>query len=201
MKVALATRNSGKVAELKALLRPLPFTLCSQADFDIPSPPETGLSFVENALIKARAVAAAAELAAIADDSGLVVPVLNGAPGIYSARYAGEGASDASNNAKLLAELARYRRRGAPIPAYFYCAMVGLRHAGDPTPIIATAAWHGIILHAPRGSGGFGYDPLFFVPELGLTSAELDPQVKNQLSHRGQATRCLLEHLTAWHNA
>ena len=191
MRIVLASQNTGKLAELQAMLADLPVTLESQGEHGVPSAPETGATFVENAIIKARAVAAATGLAALADDSGLVVPALNGAPGIYSARYAGTHGDDAANNRKLVAELRGINNR----QAYFYCAMVFLQHAEDPTPIIATAAWHGTIVDHAVGNNGFGYDPHFFLPELGKTSAQLPATVKNQMSHRGQATAKLIDQL------
>jgi XTP/dITP diphosphohydrolase len=189
MQVVLASRNVGKLKELADLLAPLGLMLTSQAEFDIPSADETGLTFLENALIKARSVAAATTLPSIADDSGLVVPALNGAPGIYSARYAGAEATDADNNAKLVTALQSQTDRRA----YFYCALVYLRYADDPTPLVATAAWHGEIIDEPRGQGGFGYDPHFWVSETGCTSAELAKQRKNAISHRGQAMSSMLD--------
>ena len=191
MRIVLASRNTGKLEELSALLEPLDYTVESQAAHNVPSAEETGLTFVENALIKARAVAAATGLAALADDSGLVVPVLDGAPGIYSARYAGSHGDDAANNRKLIADLQGIENR----EAYFYCAMALLRHANDPTPCIATAAWHGQIIDEPCGEGGFGYDPHFFLPGLQQTSAQLPAAQKNKLSHRGQATARLIAQL------
>ena len=165
----------------------------SQAEHGVPSPEETGSTFIENAIIKARAVAEATGLAALADDSGIVVPSLGGAPGIYSARYAGVHGDDNANNLKLLEALKGSDDRGA----YFYCAMALLRHADDPTPILATAAWHGEIVEQASGSNGFGYDPLFLLPQLGKTSAQLQADVKNRISHRGQATAVLIKQLTA----
>lgn len=188
--MVLASGNPGKIAEINALLADTGIGVRSQADFAVPEVPETGLTFVENALQKARHAARASGLAAIADDSGLEVDALRGAPGIYSARYAGPGASDADNVAKLLAAMAE-----VPPPqrtARFQCLMVALRHAEDPTPIICQGTWEGWILEAPRGERGFGYDPVFFVPTQGLTAAELAPEVKNALSHRGQALRQLV---------
>ena len=162
MDLLLATRNQGKIDEMRPMLANVGFNLVNQSETDIPSPVENGATFVENALIKARAVSAATGLPSIADDSGLVVSALDGAPGIFSARYAGEKATDADNNARLLSELASHADRSA----YFFCCMVFLRTAQDPTPLIATGQWHGEILTEPRGDGGFGYDPLFWVPEL-----------------------------------
>ena len=194
MRIVLASSNQGKLAELRAILQHLPISLESQAEHDVPPAPETGTTFVENAILKARAVAAATGLAALADDSGLVVPALDGAPGIYSARYAGRHGDDAANNRKLISQLQEIEDRRA----FFYCAMVLLRHAQDPTPILATAAWHGEIVDQAQGSNGFGYDPHFFVPEMGHTSAQLPAAVKNQISHRGQASAVLIEISEEW---
>ncbi len=191
MRIILASHNPGKLAELQSLLADLPVRLESQADHQIPAAAETGSTFIENALLKARAVASATGSAALADDSGLVVPALNGAPGIHSARYAGTHGDDAANNQKLIKALQAQSDRSA----YFYCAMVLLRHATDPTPMVATAAWHGEICTEAAGEFGFGYDPHFFLPELQKTSAQLEPHVKNALSHRGQALRTLLGHM------
>ncbi len=193
MQVVLASGNTGKLAEFQTLLADTPLEVIelSAAAPNFEMPEETGTTFIENALIKARSVAAATGSAALADDSGLVVPALGGAPGIYSARYAGKQGDDAANNQKLLHALAGKERR----EAYFYCAITLLRHDQDPTPIIATAAWHGRILNTPRGEQGFGYDPLFLVAELNRTSAELPRELKNRLSHRGQATAALLQEI------
>ncbi len=193
MDLVLATRNQGKVDELRPMLETLGVNLMNQAETDIPSPEEDGATFVENALIKARAVARATGLPCIADDSGLVVTALDGAPGIYSARYAGQDASDEQNNQKLLGALANQADRSA----YFYCCMVFLQHADDPTPLIASGQWPGEILHQPRGKGGFGYDPLFWIPEQQKTAAELSKETKNRISHRGQACAALLGTLRA----
>lgn len=188
----LATSNRGKVAELAALLSDarLPMRVTPQSELGVDAPPETGLTFVENALLKARHAARATGLPAIADDSGLVVAALGGLPGIYSARFAGENADDAANIAKLLASLAA---RGGDRSARFHCVLVALDHADDPAPIVASGAWDGEIASAPRGTGGFGYDPVFFVRDLGVTAAELDPAAKNRVSHRGMALRELVE--------
>ena len=161
-------------------------------DLGIDGPPETGLTFVENALIKARHAARAAGLPAIADDSGLCVAALDGEPGLRSARFAGEHATDERNVALLLERLAAVPP--AARDAWFVCVIVALRSAGDPDPIIATGHWHGRIAAAPRGSNGFGYDPIFEIPELGRTAAQLDPATKAALSHRGRATQMLLEY-------
>jgi len=195
MQVVLASGNAGKLVEFQTLLAStaLDVVELSAAAPNFEMPEETGATFIENALIKARAVAAATGSAALADDSGLVVPALGGAPGIYSARYAGKQGNDAANNQKLIEALKSIERR----EAFFYCAITLLRHDRDPTPVIATAAWHGEILNAPRGAQGFGYDPLFLVTGLDKTSAELPRDLKNRLSHRGQATATLLQEIRA----
>lgn len=189
MKVVLATSNAGKLREMQQVLAPLGFEVVSQGEYGVADAEETGLSFVENAIIKARNAARHTGLPALADDSGLEVDALAGAPGIYSARYAGAGAGDAANNHKLLAELAQ--RGVTDAAARFQCVLVFMRHAQDPVPVIAQGSWEGRILAAPRGSQGFGYDPLFLVPGEGCSAAELPPQRKNALSHRGQALRQL----------
>ena len=194
--VVLATGNQGKVREFSQLLAEFNWEFVPQTALHVAEIPETGLSFVENALIKARHAAQVTGLPAMADDSGLVVDALNGAPGLYSARYAGSPSNDAANNQKLLADLAAIPE--ADRSARFYCCIVYLRHALDPTPLIAEATWQGQILFAPQGNNGFGYDPLFYVPNQQCSSAELVPALKNQLSHRGQALRklyCLLQQL------
>jgi XTP/dITP diphosphohydrolase len=188
MRAVLASNNAGKLRELGALLTPLGISLDPQAALGVEEPEETGLTFVENALLKARHAAQRTGLPAIADDSGLVVPALGGAPGIYSARYGGEPANDRANCERLIAELDGQRERRA----HFYCALVWMRHARDPAPLIATGRWLGSIVDEPRGSGGFGYDPHFEVAGLSKTAAELDGETKNRLSHRGQAVRRLL---------
>ncbi|KAF0190712.1 MAG: dITP/XTP pyrophosphatase [Gammaproteobacteria bacterium] len=188
--VVLATSNRGKLAELRALLAPLGIEVRAQAEFGVPEAAETGLTFVENALIKARNAARHCGLPAIADDSGLEVDALHGAPGIYSSRYAGDEATDQDNCRKLLEDL-----RDVAEPerhARFQCLMVLLESATDPTPVISQGTWEGRILLAPRGTGGFGYDPLFYVPTHDCASAELAPADKNRLSHRGQALRGLV---------
>ncbi|MDD1650680.1 MAG: RdgB/HAM1 family non-canonical purine NTP pyrophosphatase [Methylococcaceae bacterium] len=184
-KILLASNNPAKVREIQAILAERDFHVVPQAELGIAEADETGLTFVENALLKARHAAYHSGLPAIADDSGLEVDILGNAPGVYSARYAGLGATDADNNAKLLEALV-----GVPSvqrTARFRCVMVYLRHAGDPSPLIAEGTWPGLILEEARGTAGFGYDPLFYVPERGCASAELDPEEKNRLSHRGQA--------------
>lgn len=192
-RLVLASNNAKKAAELTALLAPLGISVLPQSDFNLPEADEPHPTFVENALAKARHAAMLTGLPAIADDSGLCVTALGGAPGVMSARYAGEPRSDARNNALLLERLAGETDRRA----YFYSVVVLVRHADDPRPLIADGEWHGEILEAPRGESGFGYDPLFYIPELEQTAAELDPPLKNTLSHRGAAMRHLLQRLQA----
>lgn len=189
--VVLASGNAGKLRELNRILAPLQMELRSQAEFDVPEVPEDGLSFVENAIIKARAAAAHSGLPSIADDSGLEVDYLNGAPGIHSARYSGEG--DAGNNAKLLRELAGVADEQRT--ARFQCVLVYMRHAADPTPIVCQGNWEGRILLAEQGENGFGYDPLFYVPEHDCSSAQLPADLKNRISHRARASALMLEAL------
>jgi XTP/dITP diphosphohydrolase len=189
-RVVLATGNRGKVKELSEILAGATIDIVPQSDFGVPDAEETGLTFVENAIIKARNAASHTGLPAIADDSGLEVDFLNGAPGIYSARYAGDGGS-AANNAKLLTALSDVPETGRS--ARFQCVLVFLRHADDPTPILCQGTWEGQILTQPRGEAGFGYDPLFYVPDEGCSAAELTAERKNALSHRGQALQCLLQ--------
>jgi len=191
--IVLASNNQGKVREIGQMLAELQLEVVPQSTFNIEDAEETGLTFVENAIIKARHASAEAGLPAIADDSGLEVDALNGAPGIYSARYAGKGASDEQNLQKLLNELENIHE--AQRTARFQCLMVYMRHAQDPTPVICQGTWEGIITMEPRGDNGFGYDPVFFVPDQQCTSAQLAPKVKNQLSHRGQALCLLVEAL------
>lgn len=188
--LVLASNNPGKVREIGHMLADLELEVLPQSTFSIDEVEETGLSFVENAILKARHAAAQSGLAAIADDSGLEVDALNGAPGIYSARYAGPGASDSDNLQKLLRDLAQVPQNQRT--ARFQCLMVYMRHAQDPTPLICQGTWEGRITFEPRGVSGFGYDPIFYVPTHDCTSAELAPEVKNQLSHRGQALRRLV---------
>lgn len=190
--LVLASNNRGKLAEFSQLLSPLGFVLTAQGDLGIPEAEEPYLTFVENALAKARHASRLSGLPALADDSGICVPVLGGAPGVLSARYAGEPKSDAANNVKLVSELTAHADKSA----YYYCVLVFVRHADDPQPVIADGRWQGEIIAAPRGQGGFGYDPHFLVRGLGKTAAELDAQEKNRLSHRGQALRLLIEKLT-----
>jgi len=191
VRVVLASGNAGKVREINQLLAHQKLDVVSQKEFDTPEAEETGLTFVENAILKARNAALHCRLPAIADDSGLEVDALNGKPGIYSARFAGPECNDQDNNDHLLKLLDAVPE--AERTARFQCVLVYLRHAEDPTPIICQGTWEGIILRAPQGENGFGYDPLFWVPSQDCTSAELAPGLKNQLSHRGQALRQLLE--------
>jgi XTP/dITP diphosphohydrolase len=189
--LVLASSNPGKIREIEAMLPNV--SVLPQSQFVQTEAEETGLTFVENALIKARHAAQHCKLPVLADDSGLAVDALNGAPGIYSARYAGIGASDQDNNDKLLLELA-----GVPFAertARFICVVVMLQHSADPVPLIAQGVWEGLILMHPQGAKGFGYDPLFWVPEHDCSSAELPSEVKNSLSHRGQALRELFKRL------
>ena len=192
--LVIATHNPGKLKEFERLFAPLGVTIQSAKALNVPDVAETGLTFVENALIKARHVAKVTGLPAIADDSGLSVEALDGAPGIYSARYSDEG-TDSANNAKLLNVLTCVPNDKRQ--AYFQCSLVFLRHAYDPVPVIAEGRWHGEILEAPQGEQGFGYDPLFWVASEQKTSAELLPEKKNALSHRGQALKTLMAHFTS----
>lgn len=189
--IVLASNNPGKARELGQLLEPLGFEVLPQSTFDVPPVDEPFPGFVENALHKARHAARHVGLPALADDSGLCVAALGGEPGVHSARFAGEPSSDVRNNELLLQRLACETDRRA----YFYCALVLVRSSLDPRPLIADGEWHGEILTAPRGEAGFGYDPLFWLPELGQTAAELDATLKNTLSHRGAALRHLLARL------
>lgn len=194
-RIVLASGNRGKVREIAAMVEGWHVEVVPQSDYSVPAAAETGLTFVENALLKARNAATYTGLPAIADDSGIAVDALGGAPGVHSAYYAGVGAGDAANNARLLADLAEVPDSGRA--ARFICVMVYLAHAQDPTPLIAEGVWEGTVLRAPRGTNGFGYDPLFYVPAQGCACAELAAEVKNRLSHRGQALRALLEKLGA----
>lgn len=182
-RIVLASGNDKKLRELTVLLGDLGVEIVPQASLGVADADETGTTFVANALIKARHAAAATALPALADDSGISVDALDGRPGVHSARYAGPGADDAANNAKLLAELAGARDRAA----HYHCVIAFVRDAGDEAPLLCEGRWDGEILEAPRGVGGFGYDPLFLVPSHGVTAAELDPAEKNRISHRGQA--------------
>ncbi len=189
-KLVIATGNAGKLKELQALLADSGFDIISQKTLGVSDADETGLSFVENSILKARHAAKATGLPSLADDSGLCVDALGGAPGIYSARYSGEGATDAGNNAKLL-EALKSHRGAAALTARFVCVLALVRHADDPLPLICQAEWEGEILEAARGEQGFGYDPLFFVPGEGMSSAELSRERKNQISHRARALQQL----------
>ena len=190
-KLVLASGNAGKLREFGQLLARFDFEVLPQAAFNVPEAAEPHITFVENALAKARHAAELTGLPALADDSGLCVTALGGAPGVFSAHYAGEPRSDQRNNARLLADLAGVADRRA----HYVAVLVLLRSAADPQPVIAQGEWHGEIIDAPRGAGGFGYDPYFLVPDLGLTAAELSHEEKNRRSHRGQALARLIEHL------
>ena len=188
--VVLASGNPGKLREITGILQPLGWRVSPQSDWNVPDAVEDGLSFVENALIKARHAARLTGLPALADDSGLAVDALDGAPGIYSARYA-DGAGDQANTQKLLEAMAHVPE--ARRTAHFYCAMVLVHHSEDPAPLIAVGRWDGLITRAPAGDGGFGYDPVFHVPEKNCTSAELPAEVKNRMSHRGKALQQMVK--------
>jgi len=190
--LVLASNNAGKLTEFSQLLAPLGFSVKPQRELNIPEADEPFVTFLENALTKARHASRLSALPALADDSGICVPALGGAPGVQSARYAGEPRSDAANNAKLIRDIAAHADKSA----YYYCVLVMVRHADDPQPIIADGVWHGRLIDQPRGQDGFGYDPHFLLPELGKTAAELTSDQKNQLSHRGQALRALLSKLS-----
>lgn len=190
-----ATGNRGKLAELDRLLDGVGWEVVAQSDFGVEPPPEDGLTFVENAIIKARHAAERTGRPALADDSGIVVDALGGAPGVHSARYAGSGGGDAANNEKLLRALAGVPE--AERTARFECAVVWMRGPCDPVPLIARGTWSGRVLEAPQGTNGFGYDPLFLDPATGCTAAELSPGRKDALSHRGQALRALRAMLAA----
>ncbi|MDR6982282.1 XTP/dITP diphosphohydrolase [Rheinheimera pacifica] len=193
--IVLATGNKGKVAELSQMLAPYHYQIVPQTELGVTDADETGLTFIENAILKARHAALVTGLPAIADDSGLAVDALGGAPGIYSARYAGEAATDAANITKLLNALQDIPP--AQRTAQFHCVLVYLRHAEDPTPLVCHGVWHGEITQAPAGNAGFGYDPVFYIAAENCTSAELPPGRKQQLSHRGKALAQLLSQLQA----
>ena len=184
-RIVLASGNHGKLAEFGQLLADADFEVIAQSELGVDDIEETGLTFVENALLKARHAAQVTGLPSLADDSGLCVDALGGAPGLYSARYAGVHGDSAANNAKLLRALDG--RPDAERRAFFVCVLVLLRHADDPAPLVAEGRWHGRVLHTPRGEGGFGYDPLFLPDDHTLAAAELDKTLKNRISHRGQA--------------
>ena len=190
-RLVLASNNEGKLREFRRLLAPLAIEVVAQSELGIPEADEPHVTFVENALAKARHASAHARLPALADDSGVCVSALGGAPGVQSARYAGEPKSDARNNAALVAALAGVADRRA----HYTCVLVLVRHADDPEPIITEGRWHGTIVDAPRGEGGFGYDPYFVDPASGLTAAELPLETKNLRSHRGHAMRALIARL------
>lgn len=194
MKVVLASSNAGKIRELQSLLKPLQIELIPQTELGVEDAEETGVTFVENALLKARHASRLTGLPAIADDSGLAVDVLNGEPGIYSARYAGPNGHAQANIQKLLTALKDVPDEKRT--ACFHCVLVFMSHANDPTPLICDGKWHGFILHAPTGSDGFGYDPVFYVPTEKKSAAELPLSVKNKISHRGMALQCLINHLS-----
>ena len=187
-RLILASNNAGKLREFSEILGPIGFELHAQGEFNVPEAEEPFATFVENALAKARHASRLTGLPALADDSGVCVNALGGAPGVYSARFAGEPKSDARNNEKVIADLAQHADKSA----YYYCVLVYVRHADDPQPVIADGAWHGEIIAEARGNNGFGYDPHFLIPSLGKTAAELSAQEKNALSHRGQALRALV---------
>jgi len=195
--LVLASHNAGKLAEMREILADLPLQVTSAAELGLGDVEETGLTFVENALLKARAACQATGLPALADDSGLIVDALGGAPGLYSARYAGHPTNAAANNAKLLDVLKNVpdAERGAQ----FVAVIVLLRHATDPQPLICEGRWEGRITHAPRGTHGFGYNPVFLDERHGLTAAEMEPALKNAISHRALALQQLKRQLAAWH--
>ncbi|MBT9539542.1 RdgB/HAM1 family non-canonical purine NTP pyrophosphatase [Thiobacillus sp.] len=190
-KLVIASGNAGKLREIARILAPLDIQAVPQSEFDVPDCPEPHITFVENCLAKARHASAHSGLPALADDSGICIEALGGAPGVFSARYAGEPKSDQRNNEKLIAALAGEANRRA----HYTCVMVYVRHPDDPEPVIAEGRWHGEIIDTPRGANGFGYDPYFLVPQFGKTGAELDEDTKNDISHRGQALRDLVDKL------
>ncbi len=190
-RLVIASGNAGKLREIARILAPLGIEAVPQSEFNVPDCPEPHVTFVENCLAKARHASAHSGLPALADDSGICVEVLGGAPGVQSARYAGEPRSDSSNNDKLIATLANEVNRRA----HYTCVMVYVRHPDDPEPVIAEGRWYGEIVDTPRGENGFGYDPYFLVTEFEKTGAELDEETKNAVSHRGQALRELVDKL------
>jgi XTP/dITP diphosphohydrolase len=192
-KIILATGNEGKVRELNAMLRGH-YNVISQSDMQVKEVPETGTTFIENALIKARNASLQTKLPALADDSGLQVEALNGEPGVYSARYAGESATDNDNIEKLILNMDHHDNR----KAHFCCAMVFVKSASDLSPVIVEKRWEGELLREPVGENGFGYDPVFYLPDHGCSSAQLEPEVKNEISHRGQALSDLLKQLLSF---
>ena len=192
-KLVLASNNAGKVKEFQALLAPLSFEVIPQGALGIPAAEEPHHTFIENALAKAHHASSVSGLPALADDSGICAHALENRPGVHSARYAGEPANDAANNQKLITELNNQADRSA----HYVCALVFVKSADDPNPLVVEMTWHGVIVNEAKGSNGFGYDPHFFLPELGKTAAELDPTQKNLISHRGQALRELIRQLQA----
>jgi XTP/dITP diphosphohydrolase len=192
-KIVIASGNAGKLREIRRILEPLEFNIVPQSDFGVPECPEPHVTFIENCLAKARHASLHTGLPALADDSGICVDALNGAPGVYSARYAGEPKSDQRNNEKLIAALQDEPNRRA----HYYCVIVLVRHPDDPQPVIAEGSWHGEIIDTPRGENGFGYDPFFYLPEFGKTGAELGHDEKNAISHRGKALEELVRKLRA----
>jgi XTP/dITP diphosphohydrolase len=191
--LVIASRNAGKLREIGAILAPLAIDVIPQSAFGVDETEEPHVTFVENAIAKARHASRHTGLPALADDSGVCVDALGGAPGVHSARYAGEPRSDQRNNLKLVAAL----RGKTSTQAHYYCVIVMVRHADDPRPLIADGIWHGEITDSPRGADGFGYDPYFLLPDLGKTAAELDPVLKNRISHRGLALSALLDRMSA----
>jgi len=190
-KLVIASGNAGKLREIARILAPLDIQAVPQSEFNVPDCPEPHITFVENCLAKARHASAHSGLPALADDSGICVEALGGAPGVFSARYAGEPKSDQRNNEKLVAALANQANRRA----HYTCVMVYVRHPDDPEPVIAEGRWHGEIIDTPRGENGFGYDPLFYVPDHQCSSAELTPEIKNRISHRARASALLFDAL------
>ena len=190
-KIVIASSNPGKLREFAGLLAPFDFDVVPQSALGVTEAPEPHATFIENALAKARHASRSTGLPALADDSGICVPALHGAPGVFSARFAGEPKSDQRNNEKLLADIGPHRDRRA----FYYCSLVLVMHADDPHPLIADGQWHGELIDAPRGVGGFGYDAYFYLPEYKLTAAELAPEIKNRVSHRGLAMQALAEKL------
>ncbi len=190
-KIVIASGNAGKLREIRRILEPLGFNVAPQSDFAVPDCPEPHATFIENCLAKARHASLHTGLPALADDSGICVDALGGAPGVYSARYAGEPKSDQRNNEKLIEVLKNEPNR----KAHYYCVMVMVRHPDDPEPLIAEGSWHGEIIDTPRGENGFGYDPYFLLPEFGKTGAELAHEEKDGISHRGKALMMLVEKL------
>ena len=190
-RIVLASNNKGKLREFYQMLAPLGLEVLSQAEFQVPDCPEPYFTFLENALAKARHAAKITGLPALADDSGICAPALGGAPGVFSARYAGEPKSDQANNQKLIADLLPHQDRSV----YYYCVLVFVRSENDPQPIIADGRWQGRLINEARGDGGFGYDPYFFLPEFGKTAAELTAEQKNGISHRAQELQALIQKL------